>query len=345
MKANAEFQKHNPFRRPDWRFDRVLALADRYPTPGRCSRRDDEYVRRARAFVLRWRAGRTDEERERLFWEEPGLYYAYQIHDRATEEPAAALFLQARLLARQTYEAIAVTAGTTVEAVAWYEALFFNVVDHLEAHDWVVRNVLTPAYLRAHRPGDPPEDNLGVVARPFVDASLKLFAYFGGAQLVDFLISGFERGRPVMSADDVGQWLGQVVKMNLRRRGAQASALFQVNKYNVMQLFEQNAKLLELELGAQAQQAKTTIEANLLAFFDGLGAVWRVGNRPSPAAATKPAQRLVEYDRAAAELSDDELLAVAAGRQGAAVADTVKLTMPPPRRVREAAPPARKEGE
>ncbi len=191
MLLYSEFQRFNPFCEPDWRFARVTQLErDR----NRCTRRDDEYIRRARVFYQRWQA-RRQADRESLLWREPGLYYAMLIHEEAVSNPHNSVILEAKLLAGEDDEAIAQTQGMLPEAVHWYEAMFFNVRPRLESWCWVVQQVLIPAALRCARTMDVHAANSGQsAANAFLDESLKSFGFFGGPKLLDFMIAGFHRG-------------------------------------------------------------------------------------------------------------------------------------------------------
>jgi hypothetical protein len=82
-------------------------MIDAYP-PGRCTVRDDAYVRTARRFFLRWRAAAGDEDAQfALAREEPGCYFAHLIREKATEDADDAVLLESRLLAGQAPEEIA----------------------------------------------------------------------------------------------------------------------------------------------------------------------------------------------------------------------------------------------
>src|SRR5579862_6417329 len=198
MKKRREIEKHNPFRRPDWRWQRVLDLVERFPAPGRCSRGDDEWVQAARSFLCYWRNG-DERLRDQLHQEIPGLVYAIQIYEQRKDTPLPASFIEARLLAGQAAELIAKEHSTIPAAVRWYEALFFNVREYLHHRDWITSRVLAPlvishldcfAALRddgAAAPARPP-DAVTPVALPFDDVSLKFYAYFGGPVLVDLMI-------------------------------------------------------------------------------------------------------------------------------------------------------------
>jgi len=144
----ADYQKYNFFRTPDWRWERVLKLVDRPgDIPGRCSRRDDHIVRAARAFIAKRRNG-DEMSIERLKYDNPGLFYAYEFHQRAQEDPDAAMYIQARILARQTPEAIADIMGVLPDSVQWYCDLFFDVIPHLDKRDWITKQVIAPALVR-----------------------------------------------------------------------------------------------------------------------------------------------------------------------------------------------------
>jgi hypothetical protein len=138
--------------------------------------------------------------------------------------------LEARLLARQDSATIAKTLCTTPEAVDWYEALCYNVRDRLDNRDWITTQCLLPA-LRCHpntighhvsslATGLPTSS---VTAYPFLDGSVKLFAYFGGANLVDVMIHGFRIDKPVPSMDGIDDWLDKHWSTTMRRRSGQAA--------------------------------------------------------------------------------------------------------------------------
>lgn len=320
MKLNARYQRHSLFSRPDWRWDRVLDMCDRAPVPGRCTRHDDNYIRDARNFLLRWRAyAGQPERREELFWQNGGLFYAFEIHERSGDEPEGALTIQARLLARQSSQEIAALTGLLPEAVDWYEALFFNVRERIDQRDWITKQVLVPATMR----------NLSVrdrgitlartdgaetpFALPFYDVTLKLFAYFGGAVLLDFMLTGFKQRQRVTDERDVDGFLDSYLTSAVKRRAVMAAATFDVNQFNVMQLIELSARLMEIERNAElGSVAKTSIENHVLGMLNELP--WLPGtSKTTPLTGRLSPDAGKEFDGGAAELRDDELLAIASG--------------------------------
>ena len=78
--------------------------------------------------------------------------------------------MQARLLARRTFDQIALVSGLTAGTIESYEGLFFNVRDRLDARDWIVARAIGTTTS---------EDS--TLDR---GALLKSFAYFGGPDVL-----------------------------------------------------------------------------------------------------------------------------------------------------------------
>jgi hypothetical protein len=325
------YQKYNFARRPDWRWERVSKLASQEPIPGRCGRFDDDFVRGARNYILKWRP-RTEEEREILFYENHGMHLAYQMFEEQTETPDAALFLQGRLLAGMDYDTIAQVMHTHPAMIEWYDALFFNVTDRLRARDWITDRVLMPAMMAnfgmfhdkdVDTPPSPWQNQ--VIARPFKDASLKMFAYFGGPVVCEYMISGFQQGKVCQSPDGLAEWMDGHWAMTIRARSAQAARTFEINKFNVMELFQTHARIMEIEKSSDAlDQKRTVIERHVGALIGELQGVWGIGDDDTALEGTD----VPKYDASAAELRDDELLLVSSG--GKLKQDGLEaLTLPP----------------
>lgn len=330
--TDAEYQKYNFFRTPDWRWERVLSLVDRPGEPaGRCTRRDDNIVRTAKSFVLRRRNG-DEQTINKLLVECPGLFYAYDYYRRVQDDPEAAMYIQARLLARQSYEAIARELHVLPDSVKWYADLFFDVVPYLDNRDWITKQVIIPALRRsAHVQGDANNNNVfkdTIVARPIMDGTLKMFAYFGGPHVADVMIHGLQSDM-AMERTDVGSWFNKVLASTLGKRSAQAAQTFQVTKYNVMQLFEAHTRLVELAQNADSKdQSKTSYERHVQSVIDDIP--WATG---ADGDSLYGKTTVGKFDGMASELRDDELLLIASGR----TADTVERPnfpsqLPPPRK-------------
>lgn len=335
FKLYADFQRYNFFRVPSWRWERVLQLVDRMPTPGRCTRRDDDFVRQARNFLLRWKNRDLDIDREELWFDAPGLYYAYQFFLREQNDREGACFLQARLLANQPYVDIAEAMGITADAIRWYEALFFNVGDKLKHRDWITKHVLVPAF---KRPAAVDDDGEGIpafrdstVARPFLDGSLKLFSYFGGPLVAEVMISGMRSGNVLASREDSDQWFDKIWSDAVRRRSGMAAMHFEINKYNVMELFAVHTRIMEIEKSTDNQdQQKSAMEKHVLAAINEIP--WAAGQDGED---MHRGTVLGRIDDMAAELRDDEILKIASGETLPGLTNDFPDRLPPPRRQKE----------
>jgi len=336
MKQPIDWERYNPFRRPDWRMERVASMLHG-TTPARSTRRDDEYIRALRAFLLRYRSG-TDEDRNQLAYENPGLYWAYQIYDRRHDDGhRKAIIIESRILARQTDDEIAADMGTIPDVIRWYEALFFNVRDRLHCHDWIVDNVLVPAFLasRAHRveqllidtssmAGTAPRPTRNVVD-PFFDASLKFFAYYGGKHVLNFVLSGFLRDNLCEQPRDVGKWLDAAVARRLKQMSAAAATSMEINKFNLMQLFELHRELLRLERTTAASMQESEVQQAVAGLLNEMR--WATGRKGEEAAGS---DKLRRADTLAAELRDHELHLLTDDTAADTIREVETLKLPQP---------------
>ena len=158
------------------------------------------------------------------------------------------------------------------------------------------------------------------VVQPFLDATLKFFAYFGGKHMVDFMLTGFRAGKPLNSPEDLETWLSSQSHLSVRRRSAQAAMVFDVTKYNVMELLATHNQIAALDKqGDDSSKNQTPFERNIESMM--LSIPWCVGNdHPDP--------KLLKYDTQAAELRDDELLRIQMGQT--VVVSDVPDKLPPP---------------
>ena len=327
------FERFNPFRQPNWRYERVLQLVDRHPTPGRSSRRDDEFVRQARTFVLSYRNS-TREARHRLQYKHPGLFFAHLIHEQAEEDFETAFTIEARILSGQDNATIAEQIHTLPDAIDWYERLFFNVRDRLISHDWILKHVLLPSVKRCQERVAAGQGESRFVrsplSEPFWDSSLKFFAYFGGKHIIDFMISGYQRGNFARSQDDVGEWLNNTIDQGTKRRTAMAIGHLEVNKYNVLELLQVHISLVAIQTAAAKDGGATNdFERNVEQLLADIP--WSVGDEGEENFA---GTQVVLMDQGAGELRADELLKLSSGADDVKMAKVVQevgaITMPDP---------------
>lgn len=339
MLGHADFERFNLFRKPEWRFDRVKSLLENHPAPKRCSARDDNHVKVARNFLLRWKNKEDDSSRRQLFYENPGLYYAIDLYERSTEDATYPFIIQARLLAGMTSEEIAEVMPTTFETIDWYERLFFNVSDRLDKRDWITKMILVPSIMRSlfvnnRNTGHADSHNEHLVDRsisicdPFYDGTLKLFAYFGGRHVLEPFLASCEIDKKLKSPDKLNEWLDEYWTGTIRRRSAQAATKFDLNRYNVAEIFGLHSQLLALDRSATSLRKNDSDLTSAVSSMIG-GIDWLIGDKGKKALAQT---KLGRYDEEAAELRADEVLKITAGFDDEDIQREIQSTaLPPPR--------------
>jgi hypothetical protein len=255
--------RHDPFRPPDWRWRRALWLAEE----GKCSRKEpeDPRVLLARRFVVLWGGAASEEKKAALADRFPGVFYARELHARGQEDDR--WVVEARVLADQPAEEIALRQNTTAEVISWYEALFFDVREQLHRRDWVANRVLGPAFRR------------GVRARDF-DLLLKLYALQGGPVVVDFLVEGGARAksRPA-SLEEVPDFFARDKRHSLARLAAGAARCLPVTPEQQAAVLDAHHRLEELESQAGAGGKRGDLADNIAGVLEGLA----FSKAPSPA--------------------------------------------------------------
>lgn len=310
-------------------------MLNRWPAPGRCSRHDDTYIRTARSCALRFQHTEIEFDRQALQVENPGFFYAFEFHQRSHDNPSEAMYVQARILAGQSSEEIADILGIHPLAIEWYEAMFFNVRDKLNNRDYITRNVILPAILSGQAIVPPAGGNQpspfrdSTVAKPFMDGSLKMFAYFGGPHVADVFIAGLQHGHKVSGREEVATWLDGQFTMSVRRRSAQTINLVEINKYNAMELMAVHTQIMALSASQDSRdQARTTIDRHIEQMVNDIP--WAVGEDGARIYDMKIIGRL---DEMAGELRDDELLKLASGRPVEGLTEEFPSALPAPRKV------------
>jgi len=126
---------YDPYLTPDWRW----SAACEHIAKGTALRRwEDPAIAEAVRFLRPWvKHGPPpdDHTRSRM----PALAAAHDLFDAGGPLRDE---VEARLLAGESPETIATKAGLEATTVDAFERVFFNVADRLDAHDWLVTNVV-----------------------------------------------------------------------------------------------------------------------------------------------------------------------------------------------------------
>jgi hypothetical protein len=102
-------------------------------------RHDDLWIRRALRYLWRQDQCYNDASRKRLATAYPDIHEAYRINQGPDLDRAE---IEARLLARQSISEVAAVTGLTLAGVTAYEALFFSVIDRLDAGSFILTSAM-----------------------------------------------------------------------------------------------------------------------------------------------------------------------------------------------------------
>lgn len=328
MRIYRDVKLADPFLRPNWRHERVVKMLDSVP-PERVKRTDDKWIAGYKKFLQQW--NKSEDNRDKLLYEDPGLYFAYVMFDRMFTEPELRLMIEARLLSGLTYEDIADECKTIPETIQWYERLFFNVIEFLPNHDWIMKHVLLPSSDRFVQDYSTDDDDEAAfmakpsneVVRPHLDMTLKFFAYYGGPLVCDMMISGFRRDKRVTSQEDLPEYFHEQFMSQVTRRSAQSAGQFEINKYNVMELFATHTRIIEIQRSAEsAEDRHNEFEKHVNAMLTELP--WTVGLESKK---LYEGSEIGKFDAGASELNEEELMLFGSGRTPESVDDIAGLTI------------------
>ena len=342
-KKKIDFDQHSPFRRPDWRYERILKICANRDADGRvtpCPWGSGPYVKDFKRLYLADRGG-TPQEKARVAQQLPGAYVAYMIYKQRNSSHDAdrrlAFMLECRLLARQTNAEILAEMtdlGGLAETIDWYEAMFFNIRDRIEAHDWILDKALMPA-IEEHRaraeamananarvPNQPLPPKY-TVSDPYFDPLVKFLGYYGGPFVLELALSGFQNGSPATSREGTSTWLDRAMAIGIKERSVVAAREFEVSKYNVMELFQVHTQLMAIEKSDETDVNKNAqIHEAVSAMLGELK--WATGTE---GANMVNATRVGEFDNGAAELRDSEIHLLSAGKPPGTMKEVMEKRM------------------
>jgi len=135
-----DFQRRNPFRKPDWRWTRAWELfnSGQYYSPNR----DDVATSRALSFVRAEFGISTPGYRRRLMRRLGDVAAAHRIQGGPN---GIRLEIEARILARQTAQQIGRRVGLPADVIVTFETLFCNIADRLDASTYISAVVIGEA--------------------------------------------------------------------------------------------------------------------------------------------------------------------------------------------------------
>jgi hypothetical protein len=289
-----ELTNENPWRVPDWRWQRANLLATGALRQNR--RFDDRHIQKLSRFATAVMGDTDQYAQERLAIADPALFWAYRL--AIQDEPHRRGEVEARIIANQTPEEIAAKTGIPEATIKAYEIAFYDVRDKLIYGGYVLHTLIGTAI---HR---------GIQERDYV-LIWKFMAYTHGPVLLDAYVKQSVTPAKPKNANAVKACLADGGFGALLRKQYVAALTVPLNQFTQTQVLEVYAKFVEMErVGGQgAGSGSNTIVNNvqqvlaLLPLDIGPYSTPRVND-----------SMMAKYDASSEELPTAQLIEAARGR-------------------------------
>jgi hypothetical protein len=247
--------RHDPCPPLDRRWLRAGYLVEHRLDP---SPEDDAWVRQAITFLSALTACPDEDARRRLGERMPALAQAHAL--RQADPPLLRWVVEARVLAREDFPTIGRKCGLLPEAIAAYEALFFAVLDKLDAPGWIACQVIG----RKLQTGMTEQD---------LDVLWRLAGYNYGPVMLDVLVHNTTNPLPPETPAEVAEVLVREAEALFARKRALAVQLLPITPQTAPTVLKLAAHLGFLKLRETAgrptpetsQPAVQALAAGLLA--------------------------------------------------------------------------------
>jgi hypothetical protein len=228
----SRLRRDSPLRPPEWRWKKAAILRAEGRSPDRLL--DDEHIAAAVRYQAERSRCRSSSGLRALSRRHGALGDAYEIS--AEPDGGRKCELEARLLTGVGVDGTAQRMRLQPEVVTWYERLFFNVLDRLDDSSWMVHQVFGPKVYEGFSERDH-------------DLIWKVFAYAGGAPMLDSLVGGglVNPVRPDGPDQVRGFYANQTRAIVDRRSVLSALALRPTDASQRIKLLELQANLVEIE--------------------------------------------------------------------------------------------------
>jgi len=180
--AYHKYQRHNPTRRVDWRWQRAEQLV--VDGLNAVASRDDEPTCRAARYLRELARCQTPRQQDNLARRSPDIAEAKRIH---AEGGLKRLEIEARTLAGQTAAETGRRAGVDVHAIETYCDLFFDVAERMNALVYIVI-----AAIRKPHPEEEPDADHEIT---------RSLAHHGGPVVLEAVLD-FVNGRKPPAEDE-----------------------------------------------------------------------------------------------------------------------------------------------
>lgn len=306
------YSADNPRRPVNWRYERARSIGEGGQPLSR--KYDDQWVHKAWRFRQAFEACDGEVDHAVLARKSPDIYWAHDIWYSSSPDAGNPVKseLEARLLAADDYDNIALRLATKPSVIEAYERVFFNIEERRQNRGYIVHQVMGPSIY------------LGLQEQE-IDILWKLVAAMGGPIALDMMIDGFVGSTHPTNSSDLGAWLSDATQNAIRRKALLAAMTIRINNYNAVEMIGNFLKMMEIERaagrgGAGSEALLNNVDMMLKALPIQVGG--RVTHVDVP--------ELDRYDNQAAELRYEELVAVGVGQSIPAGSYLANYAFPPP---------------
>jgi len=225
------FSKHDPCPPRDRRWLRAGYLVEERLAPSPVC--DDDWVVQAVAFRSALAACRDEADRLSLAGTMPALFQAHAVSQ--ADPPLLKWALEARLVAGEPFGEIARKCALLPEAVEAYEALFFSVVDKLDASTWIACQVFGQKI------------HFGLTEQD-LDVLWRFAGYNFGPVMLDVLVHNTTSPLPPATPGEVAEVLAREAETLFARKRALAVQLLPITPQTAPAVVKLAAQLGVLKL-------------------------------------------------------------------------------------------------
>lgn len=298
MRSVVELSKKNPWRPPDWRWQRATLIA--LGEVPEAVRGTEPSVRRLAKFAQLAVEAEDEGARILLASKSPDMFWAYQLYGQ--EDPGPRAEIEARIMARQTLTEISQKTGVDVSILEKYAQHFFDVADKLDHPSYVIHSLIGSAL---HR---------GLQEREYATI-WKYIAYkFGPVAFEAYMHQAVQPTQP-RDPSGVQACFKDAGLGYLLRKQMIAALTIPLNQFTQPKILDTYMKLLEIDKMAGSDGgagASSSLVANVQAVLNCLPDALAIGSFAQPRI---DAPLLSRYDDSPSELPTPLLLMAAQGHQ------------------------------
>jgi hypothetical protein len=228
---------------------------------------DDRYVRTYWRFLNDYLAASGNDQRLQsveLDW--PDAFVAHKLHFHPDQEWRN--LLQARILTREPFDAIAHRFDVPASAINCYEKLFFNVCDRLNCRDWIAKIV-------RGEPGGRDSNRHGVMTEQQRAMVYRGFGFYGGPLVLDAIVAALSPKGISTTMSNGAAWCDEALWQATRCKAAMAVCALEFDQNNAMQMLKLWMHQQRVAAGTNPRQHKTPVDTakNIEAFIAQFSAV------------------------------------------------------------------------